>query len=179
MSNNKEIWKDIEGYEGLYMVSDLGRVRSLNRTISVKNHKRFIKGRILKQRPNAKGYLGVVLYKKNGDKKNFYVAKLVAMAFLNHKPCGMKRQVDHINKNIKDNRLINLQVLSSIEHSHKDNVLGKSKYRGVSWIVKNKKWMAKISINRIQKYIGSYDSEYEAHLAYQKELKKIINENNN
>ena len=169
-----EIWKDIKGYEGYYQVSDLGRVRSLDRLIKSGNYFRFSKGIILKPRPNKKGYLGVVLSNLNGNKKSFYVSKLVAMCFLNHKPNGMIKQVDHINKIIKDNRLCNLQVLTAREHNHKDNKKGKSKYIGVSWLKKNKKWMAKININGNQKYIGSYLNEYDAHLAYKNQLSKIL-----
>lgn len=69
-----EIWKDIEGYEGLYQVSNLGRVKSLN-------YLRTGKEKILSQSKNPNGYLKVNLY-KNGKKGNWYVHRLVAEAFI-------------------------------------------------------------------------------------------------
>lgn len=51
----KEVWKDIPGFEGLYLVSNMGRVRSLPRTIIIGNHVRIINGRILKQNPDLRG----------------------------------------------------------------------------------------------------------------------------
>ena len=70
----KEIWKDIEGYEGLYQVSDSGRVKSLN-------YKSTGKKVCLKQQKNNKGYLLVSLY-KDGERKFYLVHRLVAQAFV-------------------------------------------------------------------------------------------------
>lgn len=91
----KEIWKDIENYEGLYQVSNLGRVRSLDRILR-NSHKSFrlSKGRLVAITDNGNGYKIASLSK--GGRKNFYVHRLVAQAFLpnpnnlfqvNHKDC--------------------------------------------------------------------------------------------
>ncbi len=69
--NKLEKWKDIDGYEGIYKVSSLGRVKSL------KNNKI----RFLKQRDNTHGYLSVVLC-KHGNQKEKKVHKLVSEYFL-------------------------------------------------------------------------------------------------
>ena len=70
----KEIWKPIKGYEGLYQVSNFGRVKSL----------KFGKEKILKQSIDKKtGYLHVVLC-KNGILKTYYVHRLVAEAFIDN-----------------------------------------------------------------------------------------------
>lgn len=69
-----EIWKDIEGYEGLYQVSNLGRVKSLNY-----NHTGKSKNRILSK--DKYGYLFIRLH-KDGVSKNYYVHRLVAEAFI-------------------------------------------------------------------------------------------------
>lgn len=55
-----EVWRDIQGYEGLYQVSSFGRVRGLDRVIECKNgSKKAIKGQVLKQKENHSGYLDV------------------------------------------------------------------------------------------------------------------------
>ena len=69
MINNIEIWKDIQGYEGFYQVSNLGRIRSLDRTITDSiGRKRLYKGRILKQMIDGSGYFEVLLYKETNRK---------------------------------------------------------------------------------------------------------------
>ena len=68
-----EIWKPIKGYEGLYEVSNFGRIKSLNY-----NHTG--KGKILKQNQIMNGYKLVMLY-KDGNGKNYLVHRLVAEAF--------------------------------------------------------------------------------------------------
>ena len=103
----EEIWKDIEGYEGLYEVSSYGRVKSLGQFV---NHNyggyAYRKGRILKPANNGQGYLQVVLY-KNGYKKTFKVHRLVAEAFLDNPdnlPC-----VNHRDENPLNNIVSNLE----------------------------------------------------------------------
>jgi len=116
-----EIFKDIPGYEGIYQVSDLGRVKSL----------KFNKEKILKPGVNNHGYYTVVLCK--GKRKTINVHQLVAMAFLNHEPCGYNGLiVDHKDNNPLNNRLSNLQLISQRENTSKDKK-GSSKYTGVSW----------------------------------------------
>ena len=77
----KEIWKDIKDYDGIYQVSNLGRVKSL----------KFSKERILKDYVDTRGYLNLSL-NKNGKKKTYRVHKLVAVAFLGHEPCAKSRK---------------------------------------------------------------------------------------
>lgn len=110
----EEIWKDIQGYEGLYQVSNLGRVRSLDKIVQyAKNYEdreviatHHFKGKILKQGVNS-GYLGVVLA-KNGSVKDFLVHRLVAQAFVHNDDPEHKIQVDHEDTNRRNNHADNL-----------------------------------------------------------------------
>lgn len=106
-----EIWKDIPGYEGYYQVSNLGRVKSLERIINVEcdNKKSFqkkIKETILKTAPTKAGYLFVYL-QKDTIKTKFYVARLVLLTFKG--PPGKGEEACHYPINDKsNNRLDNL-----------------------------------------------------------------------
>ena len=157
-----EIWKDIKDYEGLYQVSNLGRIKSL----------KFGKERILKGTKNFHGYSLVALY-KDGKTKTITVHQLVSMAFLNHKPCGYKLVVDHINTIKTDNRLENLQVITNRENLSKDKKKGTSKYVGVSWYKRYQKWKAQMLIKGKHKTLGYFKTELEAHQAYQSKLETI------
>lgn len=112
----EEIWKDIKNYEGLYQVSNLGRVKSLDRyRICSKNQSVCIlKGQIRKLRNNGKGYLQVSLSDGHRNYKVFYVHRLVAEAFLEN-PFGLS-DVNHINEIKGDNRVTNLEWSSHINN---------------------------------------------------------------
>ena len=97
---NEEIWCPIKGYEGLYEVSDQGRVRSLKSG----------KERILKPGSDKYGYLMVCLC-KNGEKKNLLVHRLVAQAFIPN-PDNLP-QVNHKDENKTNNYVHNLEWCSS------------------------------------------------------------------
>lgn len=102
-----EIWKDIVGYEKLYQVSNLGRVRSYDREVTYKNGTVHVhKGRILKTATNKSGYLQINLY-RNGTQKVCLVHRLVAMAFLpnpDNLPC-----VNHKDENRSNSHVDNLE----------------------------------------------------------------------
>lgn len=171
----EEEWRDIKGYEGLYQVSDLGRVRSLDRVVLRKDgFKQTFKGRLLKPSKGKRGYLYLNV-NKHGKLKTYRVHQLVAMAFLDHVPCGMEIQVDHIKGLITDNRVENLQILTKAEHNEKTHKNASSKYKGVSWSKKKKKWKLTIWINGKQKHLGYFKTEIEAHEYYQAALIQVKN----
>jgi hypothetical protein len=160
----QEIWKDVPNYEGIYQVSNLGNVKSL----------KFGKEKTLKKRSDKDGYLLFNL-SKNGICKTNKAHKLVAIAFLNHKQCGYKVIVDHINNIKTDNRVENLQLITVRQNCSKDRKNKTSKYTGVIYYKNTNKWRAQISINGKLKYLGDFKNEYDAHLAYQNKLKEISN----
>ena len=96
----KEIWRDIKGYEGLYQVSNLGRVRSL----------KFDKERVLSAGNCKRGYLLVVLC-KDGKPKPYKVHRLVAQAFIPN-PDNLP-QVNHKDENPTNNVVSNLEWCDS------------------------------------------------------------------
>ena len=170
MKEIKENWKDVKGYEGLYMVSDSGRVKSLRRKSFTGKQ---LKEKILKGGVNSSGYLTFGL-SKNGKLKTFQAHQLVCVTFLNHAPNGYKGLVcDHKNNNRLDNRLVNLQLVTCRENLSKDRKNKTSKYTGVCWVKANSKWQSAIRINGKKKYLGSFNTELEAHKRYQLELSKL------
>ena len=102
----QEIWKDINGYEGLYQVSTLGRVKSLE-----KNGK---KCKILKSNLNNNGYTHVILSKLN-KRKTILIHRIVALAFIPN--TDNKPQINHINGIKNDNRILNLEWSTAAENT--------------------------------------------------------------
>lgn len=107
---NKETWKDIPGYVGLYQVSNLGRVRSLGRECNSKNGSRqWKRGRILTQEVTVHGYCRIRLYNEKGVAKHHAVHRIVLLAFNG----ASDLEVNHLNEIKTDNRLVNLEYCTS------------------------------------------------------------------
>ena len=170
----KEIFKSIPCYEGLYEVSDLATVKSLERKGWMKrnNCSRVFKEKILIPALDD-GYYKVSLYKK-GKRKTFKVSVLVMMAFKDHKPNGNQIVVDHKDNIRSHDYLSNLQLITQRENCSKDRRGGSSKNTGVSWNKLANKWHSSIKINGKKKHLGSFDSETEASFAYQKSLRQLL-----
>ena len=100
---SKEVWRDVKDYEGLYQVSDRGRVKSLN-------YHRSDKEKILKQSKHKSGYMYAALY-KDGERKYYRVHRLVATAFIPN-PENYS-EVNHLDDNHSNNCVKNLEWCSS------------------------------------------------------------------
>lgn len=110
-----ELWKDIPGYEGLYQVSNLGRVKSLDRTVVMPNGKCYFRsGRIFKNQKCSNGYLMIALC-VDGKKAQRLIHILVAKAFIQN--LNRLPEVNHLNGDKADNRVENLEW-----SSHSDNI---------------------------------------------------------
>ena len=127
-----EIWKDVKGYEDIYKVSNLGRVKRL---IGYQAKKE----RILTQINNGSDYMGVSLC-KNGKAKKLYTHRIVAESFINNPKS--KDEVNHIDGNRQNNKLENLEwVTRSENHNHRYQVL---KQKGVNFgKTGSKNWRSK------------------------------------
>ena len=113
-----EKWKDVKGYEGLYQVSDLGRIKSFKTS----------RPKALTVQPDSRGYLQIGLV-KDGKRKNFKVHRLVAKAFINNE--FNKPQVNHINEDKTDNRAVNLEWVTQSENSNHGSAQLRRKFKMV------------------------------------------------
>ena len=120
-----EEWRDIEGYEGLYQVSNEGRVKSLERYVNGNGRGclKLIKERILKQYLNPYGYPTVTLHDEDSNQKQYRVHRLVAQAFMPN--LDKKPYIDHINTVRKDNRVENLRWATPLENNRNPITYGK------------------------------------------------------
>lgn len=119
----EEVWKDIEGYEGLYQVSNMGRVKSVARYAPNNGGVFFKEEKILKQVKNKKGYCTVSLSKRS-KKQSVTVHRLVAKAFVSNPNSSLT--VNHINEIKTDNRAENLEWMSISENVKYGNGIKRS-----------------------------------------------------
>ncbi len=139
-----EVWKNIKGYEGLYQISNFGRVRSYDRIVTCYGGIRTVPGRIMTPPTDKDGYLRIGLV-KNRHQKFFYVHRLVANAFLPN-PNNYK-SVNHIDENKKNNNADNLEwctIRYNNLYNNKIYKLTASKYKPVIQYDK--------SMNKINEY---------------------------
>ena len=165
MTEINEIWVDVIGYEGLYQVSNQGRIKSLPKTWSLYTGAIMNKGEtILNSYLNKHGYQFVRLC-KDGKHKNKTVHRLVWESFNGETKLYVLHNVEG---NKLDNRLSNLHIGNCRQNSSEYflSIKKASKYIGVTWNKKYKKWHSNIQINGKRKWLGQYDTEEQAHLAY-------------
>lgn len=138
----EEEWKDIKGYEGLYQISNFGRIKSLKKW----NGNLYKETeRILKPQKNSRGYLRILLSFNN--KKYFFIHRLVAEHFIN-KPKGCNI-VNHLDCNPLNNRVDNLEwttIQGNIDYMKK---LGRNK-RTTQWIEKLRETSRKKYSKKVQ-----------------------------
>jgi hypothetical protein len=162
-----EMWRDVKGYEGIYMVSNLGRVKSLP-SMSERQYKNrktnFIpkKCRVLRiNNLQTGGYCAVKLTTK-GKVINFKVHRLVADAFILNKEC--KDQVNHINGIKTDNYVSNLEWVTQSENIKHSFSIGSHKPKE-QWLAKgelNPKSKKVIQFTKNGEFVAEYGSQQEA-----------------
>ena len=170
-----EIWKDIEGYEGRYQVSNLGNVKSLEREINCNGGIRKLKEKLLKGSIMSKGYLYVILT-KSSNCKFFLVHRLVANAFIPKIQDHNKRVVDHIDNDKLNNKLDNLQRITNRKNCSKDSK--SSLPIGVNLSGSNKNpYKANLWYNSKMVHIGMYKTITKAVNAYEINRQRVEYEN--
>lgn len=152
MESKKEIWKDVLNYEGLYKVSNYGRIKRTTKTIKKKNGVLYlIKEKEKKPYTNKNGYSYVTLYNAHYKAKTIQVHKLVAQSFIsnpNKYPC-----INHKNENKLDNRVENLEWCS-----YKYNINYKNAH--IKSSISHKKKILQFSLDNV--FINAFDSAIDA-----------------
>ena len=157
-----EEWRDVVGYEGLYQVSDQGRVKSLERKVPKWDGERTVKERILKPAPTKYGYLQLNLY-AGGKQKALTVHRLVCEAF--HENPDNKQEVNHINENKTDNRACNLEWCTRTEncnHGSRNERVAKAQSKPVAQYAQDgeliKVWPSTMEVGRQTGFSQGYIS---------------------
>lgn len=156
-----EIWKDVVGYEGLYEISNIGNVKSLN-------YRHTGKSKIL-QPCKRNGYYSVVVC-KDGIKKHKTIHSLVVESFIDKDYVLKGLVANHKNFKKDNNFLENLEIVTIRENSNKKHLQSSSKYTGVHKQKSCKSFYSSIVINGSLKYLGSFDTEKEASEYYEAAL---------
>jgi len=114
----EEQWKDVIGFEGLYKVSSLGRIKSIDRYIHYKKGERHIASKIIKSFINKQGYFCIILTRNQAhiDKR---VNRVVAMAFIPN-PSNLP-QVNHKDENKLNNMVSNLEWVTCKQNANYGN----------------------------------------------------------
>lgn len=119
----EETWKDVIGYESLYQVSNLGRIKSLSRKFNCNKGMRFIKDKILKPQLDYHGYHRIEL-SKFGKTKKYFIHQLVAMAFIPNP--NREKIINHKDGNKINNQPNNIEWCDySYNEKYSYRVLGK------------------------------------------------------
>ena len=111
---------DIKDYENLYQISNCGRVKSKPRIKRNNGGVVLLKPRLLKQRPNSKGYYRVGLTDERGETKQVFVHRLVAYHFVTNLNPETNNVVNHLDCNPTNNKAINLEwttIRGNMEHA--------------------------------------------------------------
>lgn len=157
--NNQGNLFEVSICNGDYVVEEGGKVWSVR-------SKKYLKPDIDKD--------GYEIYNLSINKKGkkFKAHRLVYFSF---NPCEDKTlQINHIDKDKRNNSLSNLELVSLRENNtHRFlNKKTSSKYRGVTWCERDKTWRAQIQVNKVKKHIGLFKCETAAYFAYMKSLKE-------
>ena len=159
-----EEWRPVVGYEGLYEVSNTGRVRSLDRYTKYRCSYRLHKGKVLSPAIKDNGYLIVRL-----QKRMFYVHRLVAEAFIEN-PDNLP-EVNHLDEDKTNNRVDNLEWC---DHKYNMNY-GTRNIRSKDTHIKNGYWTGLSRDKYLKKYYQDHKEEKKLYMRdHQRKHKKTV-----
>lgn len=169
MTEYKEQWKNIRGFEGRYMISNSGKVKSLKRKCKCTGGERAVPEKDLKIFINIAGYPSVILY-INHISKTLTVHRLVAKHFC--KKFSEDIDVNHKDHDKTNNWFWNLECISELENVHHYQMGRNKKSKFMNINKMDNKFRLRVTINGVRKHIGLFFTEKEAHNAYIKTLKE-------
>ena len=155
-----ETWKQVIGYEGVYEVSNTGKVK---RILSYGNNKYRIDNEMSEL--DNRGYKAVILT-KNNQSKRCLIHRLVAQAFIPNPE--NKPQVNHIDFNKANNRLDNLEwcsIRENVTHYHISSPNKRNRHIGVYFNKLNNNWRSEMLVNKKRINIGSFSCPAHANCA--------------
>ena len=170
MNKQKEDWKEIDGYDGYYEISNMGRVMS--------HHG---KGRFLKLNIESRTGKQRVSLCFNGVIKTHCIPSLVWDNFGKTERAAGKAEIFHINGILSDNKIDNLQLMAhrNIIAVSWEGRKTSSKYTGVYSHKESNNFWSMIFVNGKNKYLGSFETEREASGAYRKKVCEILKKEEN
>lgn len=153
----QEIWKDVAGFEGLYKVSNMGRVKALAKKVNTWNGGRLCAEQIVKPIEQRSGYAHVGLW-RNQECKQSRLHRLVAQAFCVNDDPENKTQVNHINEDKLDNRACNLEWVTPKQNTNHGTCLSRRGRKGPSRQV--------VQLDKVSgEVLGVFPNERQASLA--------------
>ena len=167
-----ETWKDIVGFEGLYIVSNFGNVKGLTRTVKTKTGNRTYKQQDIKPRIVGNNYRQIGLY-KNGEKRyhQLLLHRIVMEAFVGYNPMS----VNHIDGDKANNRLSNLEYCTDSDNElHKYRVIINKK-RGAYLNRQNNRYYSQLRYKGNLLSLGEFDTIDEAYKAYYEKYIELYN----
>ena len=159
---------DVVGYEGIYMVNDIGEVFRKKKDGSLRK---------VKQQYDSYGY-PIIKLSIDSNSVSHRIHRLVFFSFNTEYDINdSKIHVDHKDRNITNNKLINLRHATHQQNLRNvgkwKNKVMSSNYKGVSWDKSRKKWYVSVAIDGRSKYIGRFENEKDAARAYNQYVKAI------
>jgi hypothetical protein len=153
-------YRDIPEYNGKYKISKDGEIISL------------LKSKINKisLAKNIAGYLSVVLKKDDGIRKRLLIHRVIYAVFVGPIPQGM--DVDHIDRDINNNNIENLRLLTRVKNIYNSKRMDDAK--GYTYDEKTGMWRAQIKVAQKNNYLGSFKTKEEARNAYLNALSKFV-----
>ena len=161
----KEVWKDIPSYEGLYKISNIGRLKRMEQIRTVKTGQRLEKEMFLKTRIGRSGVL-IVDLSKNGKKSRVKVTDLIVKTFIGEKH---NHKAVYKNGDIEDSRLENIDYIKIVKP---EKIKPQPKKTiGIFYNEKSQKWYPVIRENNKLKNLGLFNTIREALESYESNTK--------